>query len=343
MAIPYLSNFNAEQGDKGHFESETDTGARLDFPHYSDLAREPGVSMPYNGAYCLRVDLAKSTNDAYLEETGSWDTSAAGTIYFRWMLWIHPGITMANNDQFNILLLQSAGPVSEVVAGLIYTTAGGLKFGVGETAITSSLPIQTGKWIPVEVKAVIDSGVGNDGTIAYWVNGVAGTQVASLDQGAITQGRFGVVGQDAGTTAGVLLMDDLIADDARIYWPAERFPSMVPINATGHIFVGPGSVEGLSLLTTTSGDNIKLYDTDVAYTSDATSAVFEVDASNLVSMSGPVYFHRGCYAVVTGSSCRGQVFLTRNWQKPGVTPPKYYNEAGMRRYGQLRKARLGNV
>lgn len=343
MAIPYLSNFNAEQGDKGHFESETDTGARLDFPHYSDLAREPNISMPYNGAYCLRVDLAKSTSDAYLEETGSWDTAASGTIYFRWMLWVHPGITMANNDQFNILLLQSAGPVSEVVAGLIYTTAGGLKFGVGETAITSSLPIQTGKWIPVEVKAVIDSGAGNDGTIDYWVNGVAGTQVASLDQGAITQGRFGVVGQDAGTTAGVLLMDDLIADDARVYWPAERFPSMVPINATGHIFVGPGSVEGLSLLTTTSGDNIKLYDTDVAYTSDATSAVFEVDASNLVSMSGPVYFHRGCYAVVTGSSCRGQVFLTRNWQKPGVTPPKYYNEAGMRRYGQLRKASLGNV
>lgn len=343
MAIPYLSNFNAEQGDKGHFESETDTGARLDFPHYSDLASEPNISMPYNGAYCLRVDLAKSTSDAYLEETGSWDTAASGTIYFRWMLWVHPGITMANNDQFNILLLQSAGPVSEVVAGLIYTTAGGLKFGVGETAITSSLPIQTGKWIPVEVKAVIDSGAGNDGTIDYWVNGVAGTQVASLDQGAITQGRFGVVGQDAGTTAGVLLMDDLIADDARVYWPAERFPSMVPINATGHIFVGPGSVEGLSLLTTTSGDNIKLYDTDVAYTSDATSAVFEVDASNLVSMSGPVYFHRGCYAVVTGSSCRGQVFLTRNWQKPGVTPPKYYNEAGMRRYGQLRKASLGNV
>lgn len=343
MAIPYLSHYNAEQGDKGHFDTETDTGARLDFPHYSTLAKIPNISMPYSGAYCLRVDLSTSTNDAYLEETGSWDTSAGGTIYFRWMLWISPSITMANNDQFAILKLQSAGPVDEVVAGLIYTTAGGLKFGVGETAITSSLPIQTGKWVPVEVKAVIDSGAGNDGTIDYWVNGVSGTQVASLDQAAITQGQFGVIGQDAGTTAGTILMDDLIADDARVYWPSERFPTMVPINATGHIFVGPGSVEGLILLTSTASDNIKLYDTDVANTNDTTSAVFEVDAGNLSSMSGPVYFHRGCYAVITGSSARGQVFLTRNWQKAGVIPPLYYSEAGMRRYGQLRKERVGNV
>lgn len=342
MAIPYLSNYNVEQGDKGHFESETDTGTRLDFPHYSDLAREPGVSMPFNGAYCLRVDLAKSTSDAYLEETGSWDTSAGGTIYFRWMLWISPSITMANNDQFTILKLQSAGPVDEVVAGLVYTTSGGLKFGVGETAITSSLPIQTGKWIPVEVKAVIDSGVGNDGTIDYWVNGVAGTQVASLDQEAITQGRLGVMNQDAGTTAGVLLMDDLVADDARVYWHNERFPTKVPINATGHLFVGPGSVDGLFLMTTTASDNIKLFDTDVANTNNATAAIFEVDAGNFGSMSGPVYFHRGCYAVVTGSSARGQAFLTSSWQKPGVTPPKYYSEAGMRHYGRVRKTRLGN-
>lgn len=343
MAYPFLSEYNVEQGDKGHFDSESDSASRLDFAHYSTLAQTPGLAMPWRGAYAMRVDLAASTTDAYLEETGSWDTAASGTIYFRWMLWVSPDIVMANNDQFNILKLQSAGPVDEVVAGLIYTTAGGLKFGVGETAITSSQPIQTGKWVPVEVKAVIDSGVGNDGTIDYWVNGVAGTQVTLLDQGAITQGRFGVMNQDAGTTAGTLLMDDLVADEARVYWQSERFPAKFPVNATGHIFVGPGSVEGLILLTTTASDNIKLFDTDVANTQDATSAVFEVDSGNLSSMSGPVYFHRGCYAVVTGSSCRGQVFLTNTWQKPGVTPPKYYNEAGMRRYGQLRKARLGNV
>lgn len=343
MAYPFLSEYNVEQGDKGHFDSESDSASRLDFAHYSTLAQTPGLAMPWRGAYAMRVNLDTSTTDAYLEETGSWDTAASGTIYFRWMLWVSPDIVMANNDQFNILKLQSAGPVDEVVAGLIYTTAGGLKFGVGETAITSSQPIQTGKWVPVEVKAVIDSGVGNDGTIDYWVNGVAGTQVTLLDQGAITQGRFGVMNQDAGTTAGTLLMDDLVADEARVYWQSERFPAKFPVNATGHIFVGPGSVEGLILLTTTSSDNIKLFDTDVANTQDATSAVFEVDSGNLSSMSGPVYFHRGCYAVVTGSSCRGQVFLTNTWQKPGVTPPKYYNEAGMRRYGQLRKARLGNV
>ena len=107
--------------------------------------------MAWRGAYALRANLATSTTDAYLEETGSWDLSADGTIYFRFMLWISPNITMANNDQFYVLKLQSTGPVDEVVAGLVYTTAAGLKFGVGETGITSSLPIEKGKWNCIEV------------------------------------------------------------------------------------------------------------------------------------------------------------------------------------------------
>lgn len=78
MAFPYLSEYNVEQGDKGHFDSESDSASRLDFAHYSELARTPGLPMPWRGAYAMLVNLATSTTDAYLEETGSWDTAAAG-------------------------------------------------------------------------------------------------------------------------------------------------------------------------------------------------------------------------------------------------------------------------
>ena len=247
MAFPFLSEYNVEQGDKGHFDSESDSTDRLDFAHYSTLAQTPGLAMPWRGAYAMRVNLATSTTDAYLQEDTSWDLAADGTIYIRFMLWISPDITMANNDQFNVLKLQSTGPVDEVVAGLIYTTAAGLKFGVGETAITSSVPIQKGKWTCIEVSANIDAGGGNDGTIVYWVDGNAGTQVTGLDQAAIIQGRVGVMNQDAGTTAGVLLFDSIIADDARIYGPTSeglgRFVESMFLTASGHVWVGHGVLE----------------------------------------------------------------------------------------------------
>ena len=85
MAFPWLSECNFEDGTKGHFDTETDTETRLDFPHYSELARTPGMGMPWRGAYCARVNLANDGTpaNALLQETGSWDTSAGGTIFFR--------------------------------------------------------------------------------------------------------------------------------------------------------------------------------------------------------------------------------------------------------------------
>ena len=41
MAFPFLSEYNVEQGDKGHFDSESDSTGRLDFAHYSTLAQTP--------------------------------------------------------------------------------------------------------------------------------------------------------------------------------------------------------------------------------------------------------------------------------------------------------------
>ncbi len=346
MAYPFLSEYNVEQGDKGHFDSETDTTSRLDFAHYSTLARTPGLAMPWRGAYCVRVNLATSATTAYLEETGSWDLAADGTIYFRFMLWISPDITMANNDQFNIIKLQSAGPVDEVVGGLIYTTAAGLKFGVGETAITSSLPITTGQWHCIEMTANIDSGVPNDGTIDYWVNGVAGTQVASLDQAVITQGRFGVMDQDAGTTAGTILLDSLISDDARIYGsynPSERFNENIYLTASSHVWVGRGVLENVQLVSGGTDNQLEVFDTDTANTVDVSKRKVHLltsTASEVVDPAGmPVTLTRGCYVKLSGTAgANGPYAIVKIGRAVG-----WGSDGAIRNYGVKRTQLIGNV
>ena len=346
MAFPFLSEYNVEQGDKGHFDSESDSTGRLDFAHYSTLAQTPGLAMPWRGAYALRANLATSTTDAYLEETGSWDLSADGTIYFRFMLWISPNITMANNDQFYVLKLQSTGPVDEVVAGLVYTTAAGLKFGVGETGITSSLPIEKGKWNCIEVTANIDAGAGNDGTIDYWVNGVAGTQVASLDQAAIVQGRFGVMGQGAGTTAGTLLFDALVADDARIYGSYnynERFSENIYLTASSHVFVGHGVLENVQLITGGTDNVLEVFDTDTANVLDVGKRKVHLLTSTsgeVVDPAGmPITITRGCYVKLSGTQgANGPFALVKVGRAVG-----WGSDGAIRNYGARRKQLPGNV
>ena len=346
MAYPFISDYNVEQGDKGHFDSESDSTGRLDFAHYSDLARTPDLAMPYRGAYCVRVNLATSTTDAYLQEDTSWDLSADSTIYFRFMLWVSNDLVMANNDEFYVLKLQSTGPVDEVVAGLIYTTAGGLKFGVGETAITSSLPIEKDKWNCIEVAANIDAGGGNDGTIDYWVNGLAGTQVASLDQAAIIQGRFGVSGQDAGTTAGTILLDWLTADDTRVYGPYntnERFVENTYMMASGHVFVGRGVLENIQLLTGGTDNTVEVYDTDTAYTLDPSKCKVRLITSTsgeVVDPAGvPLTFTRGCYVKLAGTAGANGPFASVKIS--GTTA--WGSDGAIRNYGNKRKQLIGNV
>ena len=346
MAFPYISEYNVEQGDKGHFDSESDSTGRLDFAHYSTLAQTPGLAMPWRGAYAMRVNLATSTTDAYLQEDTSWDLAADGTIYFRFMLWISSDLVMANNDQFYVLKLQSTGPVDEVVAGLVYTTAAGLKFGVGETGITSSLPVEKGKWNCIEVTANIDAGAGNDGTIDYWVNGVAGTQVASLDQAAIIQGRFGVMGQDAGTTAGTLLFDALVADDARIYGSYnynERFSENIYLTASSHVFVGHGVLENVQLITGGTDNVLEVFDTDTANVLDVGKRKVHLLTSTsgeVVDPAGmPITITRGCYVKLSGTQgANGPFALVKVGRAVG-----WGSDGAIRNYGNRRKSLIGNV
>lgn len=324
MAFPFLSETDFEPGTRDHFDAESDSANRLDFPFYYQLAQVPGLPAPYRGAACMRV-LLNSTTDAYIQETGSWDLSASGAIYARFMLWVSPDITMANADEFAVFQLWSSTNTVEGGIYINYTTANGLRIGIGETAATSFLPLSTGVWHAIELKAVVDAGGGNDGTLDGWVDGAAFTQVAALDQGAITSGILGTVGVDAGTTKGTLLFDGIITDDARIYPPSVRWPADMLLTKSGHVFVGPGEVANVSLLSGGGTDCVlQVWDTDIADTNDASNLRCELKntvASELIDPAGmPITVERGFYVALSGTNPRAlvKVCSATGWGSDGA-------------------------
>lgn len=309
MAFPYLSEAGFEDGTRGHFDAETDTENRLDFPHYSQLLI-PNQTMPFRGAYCMRVTLLNdgSPADAYVQETGSWDLAATNSIFFRVVFWVSPDITMANTDEFAILQLWSGASTVEGGAYINYTTANGLRLGIGETSASSFKPLTTGVWHQLELKFVIDAGGGNDGTIDAWLDGASFTQVTGLDQGAITSGVVGVLSQDAGTTTGTILFDSIVADDARVFPISQRFCETRLITSSEHLFVGSGVIERISLLSGAATDNaLTVYDTDIGATNDPSNIVEELKNtanSQVVDRELPLKVTRGAYIALSGTNPR---------------------------------------
>ena len=335
MAFAFASENGFELGTRGHFDAEQDDEARLDFVHYAALAKIPGMPAPYRGAYCMRANLAHdgSPADAYVQETGSWDTAANNTIFHRLMFWVSPTITMANNDELAIFQLWSSTSTAEAGAYINYTTANGLRLGIGETSASQFLPLTTNVWHCLELKALIDPGA-NDGTLDAWLDGGAFTQVASLNQGDITSGVVGVIGQDAGTTAGVILFDEIVADDARIYPPSRRYPTEILLTASGHVFVGPGVVTSVSLLSGAGTDNVvALFDTDIGATNDASNIRLELKntANNAREpWETPTTFSRGCYVSMSGTNPRAIVKIKK--------ASGYFSDGAVRNVGHARVA-----
>lgn len=340
MAFPFLMEEGFELGTRGGFDATSDSNAKLTFPHYSNLARLPGLPAPYRGAYCMMIDLAGGTADAYVQETGAFDTNAAATVWCRFYVWFGAKrgetVVMADTDIFSILQLWSSTNTVEGSIGIQYTTANGYRFCVSELASGASgtfVPCELNKWHCVELKALVDSGVGNDGTLDLYIDGMHATQITGLDQGAITSAVMGALNIDAGTTRGVLLFDELVVDDAQVYPFAERFPTEILVTASEHVFVGPGCVANVSLLSGGATDNVvSVFDTDTAQSLDASNLKVELKntvASELVDPAGmPVEIIRGCYVKLAGTNPRALVSIGR--------AQAYHSDGAVRNYGLRR-------
>ena len=343
MAFPFLAEEGFELGTLGVFDAEVDTQSKLDFPHYSDLARIPGLPAPYRGAFCMRVDLSLGTADAYVQETGSWDTAAAGTVFTRFYFWFGGNPVMADADIFGIWQLWSGASTVEATIGIQYTDANGYRLFANETAAAAGAvfaPLTLNQWHCIEARALIDSGAGNDGVLQLFLDGASIGSVTSLDQADITSGILGAVGIDAGTTRGILLFDDLIIDDARIYPNSERYPSLLMMTKSGHAFVGPGCIDNISMMPGAGTDNVlSVFDTDRGVTNDAGNIDVELKntANNeLVDPAGmPANVRYGAYVQLSGTNPRALVQIGK--------AVGYGSDGAIRTYGVNRPVRPGNI
>ncbi len=322
MAFPWIFQSNFEAGTNGEWDSETDTGSQLDIAHYRDLARYPWpTAAPLSGAYCLRLTLSGGTADATLTE-GDIDIAANANRFVGFGLWFSPTFDATADDTVNLLELQQGGGTVEATFGFRYVAATDvINLGIGETAPTSfsSEALQKGVWYWVDLDVDLDAGTDNDGSINMYVTRIgdaaqttaSATAVSSLDQGAVGQGVLGVQGHLA-TTTGVILIDDFIFDDARVYPPRTRYPYEVMLTKSGHAFVGPGCISNVTLLSGAGTDNVlKVFDTNTADTLNAESVVAELKntANNeTVDPAGmPVEVRRGAYVSLSGTNPRALV------------------------------------
>jgi hypothetical protein len=350
MAFPYLVNEDFSTGTLGDFDTETDTASIIDFPHYRTLARW-GLA-PFQGAYCMRALLNGGTTSGYVIETGGYDVASDGSIFTSFMFLLGNDFTMADTDKLMLHDLESTlNTTSEVACGLIRSGAN-INFWFAETAAATAETYTLGtlagagqpgsclnKWFHVELAVVLDNAGSNDGTINAYINGrEVGTQITALDQAAVVNGRLGAIGPDAGTK-GTILFDRVIADDARVYPPKERFPVVVNLTESRHVFVGPGDIASAALLTVGTSNAMTLWDTDVANIDDLQGFKTELTITTHLAVEGPLHFERGCYAVLSGTEPRGQVILTQDSDTLFVLGPLAYNEEGMIRRGLTRKER----
>ena len=343
-AFPYLFEEAFEGGDQGNFDAISPspyTSAR--FAHYSELAtRSDTKAAPYSGAYCWMKDLTTDTTDHYVQENAGFDTAADGTIFVRFYFHLSRNLTMATTDEFAIMQLWSGVSTPEVSVVVNYTTAAGFRIGIGETGGTNFLPVSLGEWHCMEVKANIDAGGGNDGTVDGWLDGGAFTQVTALDQGIITSAVFGTIGQDAGTTRGIVLLDGIIAASQRLFPIIDRFPEQRILTNSGHIFVGEGEIIDLTLLSGAATNNIAyIYDTDTGKDGvtggDNDDRNFVARITNLSNSetvwtpfnNGPLSVKRGAYVVLEGTNPRAMIHIGR--------AQGYWSDGRIRDHGSRRK------
>lgn len=328
MAFPFIFESNFEGGSNAEWDDETDTVSQLDFPSFRELARFPwSRAIPSSGAYCMRATLSGGTADAFVQE-GDMNIAADGTAHVKFDIYFSPTFDATADDTVNVLELQETGNAAQVTFGFRYVASTDvINFGIGKAAPTSfgSENIERNRWYTVEIAATLDDGGSNDGTIDLYVTKIGekaaevvhATQVASLDQSAVTHGVLGVQDHLA-TTTGVILFDNLVMDDARVYPRTEEFPREKLLTKSGAVFVGAGEVSTLELLSGAGTDNaLTVYDTSVADTNDASNIVAEVKntANNeLVPKDltgGNIKVRRGCYVALSGTNPRALIKITR--------------------------------
>lgn len=348
--------------DAGRFDSETDTESQLDIPHYTELARTPGLPMPYGGgAYCVRCVLSGSgapPADAFLKEADT-NINTTETFWFKFNMWVDPDFKTNTTvtDNFAVFELQDAADKEIFVFGLNYNaTTDFLAFGVGgatDNAVPTTLStteVPLGAWFTVELKVHLVT-AGATGDITAYVTSAGGTPSttatvtkASVQGLTITHGVLGVQDHLA-TTLGTILLDNFMMETERIWPQKNRFSETIRMTQSGHVFVGPGTVEKIVAISGTgTAGTYQMFDTDTGQIyppiqkdqlrGTAVGTVY-------TSTNTPFEVTRGLfYHDSDGTNVSGIWALDTDPAETFITisrAPNWFSDGNMRRYAHRRK------
>lgn len=347
--FPYIYQTGFESGAVDTGGAETDTGSKGSYVHYVDLQRKYGF-LPWRGAYCYLIDQTAGNTTEVIQTVAGFDVSASNYWSFGFAFYAK-NTEMANGDRSTIAACKATA-TNEVTLQLYYTTAAGLQLLLTETASTAvgSNPVcslSENEWHWIEMYGKVDAGGGNDGTAYLVVDGNAIGNIGSLDQGAFTDLIVGLTDIDAGHNNGYYAFDDIYVSGVdtsavRIGYRS-RFSMTPHVSAIAtstygeHIFLGPGTLREVTLLTAAAGDLIRVYDTDRAYSSgDYGPMISEANfSSGYPVIAGPLEFQRGCYVKITAAGAAGARGVVSIDPAPceGYSKALYYgNEANLKRY-----------
>ena len=352
MPWPYIAESNFEQGTNGEWASESDTGARLDFPHYSKLASQHAGSaaIPFKGAYCMRVE-AGDANQHFVNRTDA-IVAIASSGYFKFQFCVGSGWTAgATTNTFTIFRLMGAATTETHASvglrvGRLSTTS--VELGVGTSVPTVFGPfLDLNKWYSIEVQAssAADITTGAVGLNTVYLDGAVGATVAGIQQTvATTVCRLGLMDGIA-LTQGSLLFDDYIQDDTRLgpVMEDDRWSETTGMTKSGHLFVGPGRLDNISVraqAVTTSV--VQVYDTDqagITSQSKLRGTVSVATASDTVDLAGvPIFFNKGCYIDIAPTAVASQPRVVATFQAHAES-----SSANKRLYGSKTTLRPGDA
>lgn len=345
--------------DAGRFDSETDTVSQIDIPHYTELAKTPGLPMPYSGgAYCVRCVLAGGIADAFLTEADV-NIATTETWWFKFNMWLTPDFktTTTATDTLHVLELQANGNEEIFTFGMKYTsTSDALVFGIGG-AIDNAAPttlsateVPLGKWFTVELKVNLVT-AGATGSIAAYITEAGGvpSTTATVTKGsvqgvAITHAVLGIQGQEA-TTKGTILYDNFMMEEQRIWPQKNRFSETIRMTQSGHAFVGPGTVEKIvSNSGAGTAGTYQFFDTDTGQIyppNQKDQLLGTVAGTTYTSTNTPFDVTRGLfYHDSDGTNVDGTWALDTSPAETFITvsrAPGWFSDGNMRRFAHRRK------
>lgn len=313
MALPYIHSASFDTGDNSEWTSESDTGSKLDFVHYTTLATLPDGPAPYRGAYCMRIQPGDANDHALKQD--DLNIGEDVTAWLRFALFISKDFAASVTDIFNIYEWQNTSNVVEAAISLQITTSTNLvEIGIGDGVAASVFPAQLpkGKWHIIEARNLTDTD--GAGTLTLYVDGNQVQTFTSIDSaGVITHGWLGTQNTASTTDTGYLLFDEFAFDDTRL-GITNRFAEHRIITTSSFLFMGSGKLGNVKLIDTGGGNVVlELYDTDEYSASltpqwygQTTTANVDVDAADV-----PINFTRGCLAVISGTLPAAQFQISR--------------------------------